>query len=104
MPAPGDSSGDSHWADDVEKDVHASMGSTEVGSAVQKCPLKDWEPAAEVGELPAWTPQAKTNDVDWECRANIPSEEESDASAPPGDDRPNEEQAEEGQGQEDAES
>jgi outer membrane protein OmpA-like peptidoglycan-associated protein len=52
------------------------MGGEEFGSPVQKCPLKAWEPLAEISELPDWTPTATVPEgPDWECIASIAERE-----------------------------
>jgi hypothetical protein len=117
--AQGGTSEESHWSEEAEADANSTMGGGEPGSAVQKCPLKAWEPVAEVPEGPDWSPKAKLPEgpdwtctasleegPDWECTATIgepdesgaegsqAEEEEIDGSDAPADDGAEEEEAE----------
>jgi hypothetical protein len=78
MAASSSSTGDkAHWAKFASEDADASMGSSEPGGVVQNCPLKSWEPLAEVGDLPAWSPKAELKELPaWEPRAAL--EEQTD--------------------------
>lgn len=73
------------------------MGSSEPGGVVQNCPLKSWEPLAEVGDVPAWSPKAELKEppawepkaeleepADWEPRATIGPLDESGATGTEG--------------------
>ncbi|MDX2148496.1 MAG: hypothetical protein SFZ23_13335 [Planctomycetota bacterium] len=51
-----------HWSEDATKSADA-MSDRAPDSAVQNCPLRSWEPMAELPELPAWTPKAVVPDT-----------------------------------------